>query len=465
MIGQKIRETKGMLFEEESLYAIGNHDTTQLTEQGKEFAPLGGNSVSLYLGECGRTSLLTAEEEKLLGIQLEEAWHLSQLKREWAVEHRCQPQAADLLLALVERLCSHKLLFEAVCQYLAIPPRIGVAETALHPDLSRAIDGCIDPDLAAWVAQATGSSENRVKHDIVGLSLDRHLIPWHVLKKRYRLASVADLKEVLSLSESRDSLERHLPEIAGWFEQVKKGANLAARNLIEANLRLVISVAKKHLGRGLSFPDIVQEGTLGLIRAVEKFDHRRGHRFSTYATWWIRQAINRAVASQSRTIKLPVHTMERIWSLARVTSRLTQEHGLRPRREEIAAEMGISPEKVDGLVRAASMQLISLEEPTGSEEQSKLGDLIEDELSRTPEQEATEAMLKWTVKETLATLPPRERQVIELRYGLNGGYGQTLQEVGAVLGVTREWVRQVERKALAMLRHPSRSRRLRDYLE
>lgn len=465
MIEQKIREIEGIPSEEESLSAAGNHDTPQLTKQGEPFPELGGDSVSTYFGERRRTPLLTAEEEKMLGIQLEEACYLSQLEREWATKHRRQPQAMDLLLALMERLCSDNLLFWAVCKYLAIPSEIGVAEKALHLDMGRAIDGCIDPDLVTVVAQATGIDKNRVRSGIIGLSLNMRLIPWHMLKKRYQLASEADLKEVLRLLQLRATLEIHLPEIASWFKQVKEKANQAAKRFIEANILLVISVAKKHPGWGLSIPDLVQEGNLGLIHAVKKFDHRRGYKFSTYATWWIRQSISRAVASQPRTIRLPAHVTERLSKLAKVTNRLNQEHGRWPSREEIAAEMDISPEKVGDLMRLASMRTDSLEKPVGSEGQSQLGDLIKDEVSRTPEEEATEAMLKWAVKETLATLPPRERQVIELRYGLDSGYDQTLEEVGAEIGVTRERVRQIEQKALAMLRHPSRSRMLKDYLE
>jgi len=436
-----------------------------LAGQGEQCPGLAGDTIRLYLDECGRIPLATAAEEKMLASELERGRYLSELEREWSARHHRRAQAIDLLIALMERLRRGRVLFEALCQYLAIPPETEIAEKALHPALRRAIDGSICPHMVSGVAQATGTGENRVKSRIIALSLYTHLIPWRTLNKTCRLVSAAELEEVLPSLEFRATLRRHIPEIANWFEEVKEGADRAAKHLIEANLRLVISVTKRHVGHGVSFLDLVQEGNLGLIRAVEKFDHRRGYKFSTYATWWVRQAVMRAINDQGRTIRLPAYITEMVRKMAKVTNQLHQERGRRPSPEEIAAEMCISSERVDDLIRAASMQPTSLERPVGSEEQRQLGELVKDELSPTPEEETTEAMFRQSVRQTLAMLPQRERQVIELRYGLDGGHEQTLEEVGAEFRVTRERARQIETRALAMLRHPRRSRGLKDYLE
>ena len=247
-------------------------------------------------------------------------------------------------------------------------------------------------------------------------------------------------------------------------EKMMSGDENAKNMIVQANLRLVVSIAKKHVGKGMAFLDLIQEGNLGLMKAVDKFDYSKGFKFSTYATWWIRQAITRAIADQARTVRIPVHMVETIHKVSRVSRNLLQELGREPTPEEIAEAIGMTPEKVRDTMKYA-LEPVSLETPIGEEEDSHLGDFIPDEDSPAPSDAASYTLLKEQLNEVLHTLTPREEQVLKLRFGLLDGKTRTLEEVGKEFDITRERIRQIEAKALRKLRHPSRSKRLRDYLD
>jgi RNA polymerase primary sigma factor len=291
-------------------------------------------------------------------------------------------------------------------------------------------------------------------------------VPLLTAEQEVILAKAIDEGEAATaeIDKATDNGRKPTPTRMRELQRTERHGQLAKKKLIEANLRLVVSIAKRYVGRGMLFLDLIQEGNLGLIRAVEKFDYNKGFKFSTYATWWIRQAITRAIADQARTIRIPVHMVETINKLIRIQRQLLQDLGREPTPEEIGREMEFSPEKVREILKV-SQEPVSLETPIGEEEDSHLGDFIEDSDAVVPVDAASFILLQEQLDSVLHTLSEREKKVIQLRFGLTDGHPRTLEEVGREFGVTRERIRQIESKTLSKLRHPSRSQKLRDYLE
>ena len=350
---------------------------------------------------------------------------------------------------------------------LNISEDITLQEFASDPTILKILDGEPTVDVIDAIANKRQAEFTTV--NIEAIQLSRHLALLSsgqitCLGNELTMGQLAAILYEQSAESIADQINPLETDLQKQIKTVKSEGKQAKRDLSEANLRLVVSVAKKYVGRGMSLLDLIQEGNIGLIRAVEKFDYRKGYKFSTYATWWIRQAITRAIADQARTIRIPVHMVETINKLLRISRRLVQEYGREPTIEEISVGMEVPPSKVREILKI-SQEPISLETPIGEEEDSHLGDFIEDRGALAPADAASFQLLKEQVEEVLSTLNSREKRVLQLRFGLEDGRGRTLEEVGRKFGVTRERIRQIEAKALRKLRQPSRSKKLKDFLE
>jgi len=466
---ENVKDREQVSSEDEELHLAGEESgqeeefsELEITPQKRELE-LGEDLLNLYLDELGQTPLLNTEETKVLASQIEDGKHLVRLEKNWIAEHGTQPSAIDLLIALAERLSRSRTLFETLYQYLKLPSRRSIAGKISHPELRRAINGNIDQHVSSAIAEITEASQTRVEKSMIELSLDSRLIPWHIMEEAGRKSSLAEFGEVLESSEFPDKLEAHRSEIVKHFEQIRERARQATNRMIQANLRLVVSVAKGHIGRGLPLSDLIQEGNIGLMQAVQKFDHRRGYKFSTYAIPWIWQAVNRAVNDQSRIVRLPGRVVDDLTKLARARKNLTQKLGRQPTEKELASETGLPSTKIESLLKLSSGVPVSLDTPVG-EDGSQLGDFIADQMIPQPEEQSTASLLREELSKKLEALTPRERRIIELRFGLGNEYSRTLAEIGTELGLTKERIRQIEKEALAKLRHPSHSRELIGYL-
>ena len=456
--------------EEESPEVIKEKALLRPVKRGKQTteelfdAELTYDPVRMYLREIGRVTLLTAAMERELARQMECWKYIEKLEKKLLESGGRPARAWEMVFDLMMGLAHHASIADHLTRRQELPTPMPLGELIRNEKFRRAIDNDIDHDKMREFGETIGLEQEEVEQGQIQISLYSRLLPPEVVELIGEETTLDQLAALMHEGPMANQLQPYELLFRLYIDRVKDAGRRSQTHMAEANLRLVVNVAKKYIGRGMSLLDLIQEGNIGLMRAVEKFDYRKGYKFSTYATWWIRQAITRAIADQARTIRIPVHMVETINKLIRVSRKLVQEYGREPTNVEISEGMEVTPEKVEEILKI-SQGPVSLEMPIGEEEDSHLGDFIEDRSGVAPADAASYQLLKEQVDSVLDTLNDREKRVLQLRFGLEDGRSRTLEEVGREFGVTRERIRQIEAKALRKLRHPTRSKKLRDFLE
>jgi RNA polymerase primary sigma factor len=423
----------------------------------------GFDNIRLYLREIGNVPLLSAENERIVARQIEMARHISAISSGLENQGR-QVAAAQVFLEIIRELGKSSEIISQLQKHFELPDDSSFIETIKDKQFQAGLEREFNKSVVQAIAGKLNLSEESVEYLLVLISMDIALLPEKVLFIVGPKALPANLLALTSERKFQEKLKNQQSYLQTYLERVEADGKMAKDCLTEANLRLVVSIAKKYIGHGMSLQDMIQEGNIGLMRAVERFNLHKGFKFSTYATWWIRQSVTRAIADQARSIRIPVHVVDTINRLSRITRELSQEYGREPTAAEIGKYVGFSQEKVRKIIKIAQIP-VSLELPIGDDSESYLVDFVEDHNAAQPIENASRQLLKDQIREVLATLKPKEQIVLKLRYGLDDGRARTLEEVGSEFSVTRERIRQIEAKAIHKLRHPSRSKKLKDYLE